>query len=104
MGNATLETVAFIVPYLMSFVTIDLSMVALVINGFVFLLLDFAFVYSDKIGMSPLFLLRGYKLYAVGNQYILSKLSFDGLRLGIDESVNGIEVREICRGTYIQMQ
>jgi hypothetical protein len=102
-GNATLETVAFIVPYLASFITIDLSPITLLVNGIVFFLLGFAFVYSDKIGMSPLFLLRGYKLYLADKQYILSRQPFDSLRLTIQDSVDGIEVREICRGTYIQM-
>ena len=102
-GNATLETVAFIVPYLVAFFTIDINAIALLSNLFVFVLLGFAFVHSDKIGMSPLFLLRGYKLYSVGNQYILSRSSSDSLRVAMRDSNDGIEVREICRGTYLHL-
>ena len=103
IGNATLETVAFIVPYLADFFTIDLNAVALLSNLFVFILLGFAFVHSDKIGMSPLFLIRVYKLYSVGNQYILSRSSSDSLRVAMRDSSNGIQVREICRGTYLHL-
>ena len=57
----------------------------------------------DAFGMSPLFLIRGYKFYSVGNQYILSRSSSDSLRVAMRDSSNGIQVREICRGTYLHL-
>jgi hypothetical protein len=101
--NATIESVSFIIPYIASFVTIDLNFFALIANVVIFILLGIAFVYSDKLFLCPFFLFSRFKLYKNDTLHIFSRHSFEELRLSIDENKDGIEIRELCRNIYIQL-
>jgi hypothetical protein len=81
--------------------TITIDDYGIISNVIIFLVIGIAFVYSEKIYLSPVFLFLGFKLYSNGSDHILSKSSMESINLAIEENSNGVEVRELARNTYI---
>lgn len=99
--NISFEMIGFILPYLVSMGTITIDDYGIISNVIIFLVIGIAFVYSEKIYLSPVFLFLGFKLYSNGSDHILSKSSMESINLAIEENSNGVEVRELARNTYI---
>jgi len=97
----SIEMAGFFVAYVVSMFSIDINEISIIVNVVVFTVLGIAFVHTGLIHASPAFLIRGYKLYRGDFGYLLAKQSLEVINLCIDEHLDGISVRELCRNTYI---
>lgn len=99
--NLTIEMLGFIFPYIVSICTIKIDSFGILINIVLFAVIGIAFICSDRVYMSPTFLLLGYKLYTSGSAYVLTKLSLEQFNLALEDDLNGVNVRELSKNVYI---
>lgn len=100
--NSTMEMIGFIIPYIISMCTIEIDKYGMLLNLLLFFVLGFAFVYSDKVFLSPVFLLFKYKLYENDLDYILTKESMEEFNLNIEEDPDGTNIRRLCSNVYLK--
>lgn len=99
--NITLEMLALLFPYVVTMATITIDFYGVIINVMMFILLGIAFVASDKVYFSLIFIAHGYKLYKTTNgTVILCKLSKEQINIKMMESEDGLECREIGRKIF----
>jgi len=99
--NATIDMAIFLVTFIVPMITIDIDGFGIVLTILLFIFFGVAFVLTDIIHISPVFLMLGYKLYSSETVHILSKRSLEEINLLLDEDIEGIPGRELCKNTYI---
>lgn len=67
----------------------------------IFVFVGIAFVFSNGMQTSPVFMMYGYKTYKCGDGYIITRESREKINILIEDEQDGIEVREIVKGVYV---
>jgi len=98
--NAIFEIAFSVIAYLATVLTISLNTYGLLIVMAIFLVLGWIVDLTDSIYV-PVFFLTGYRVYKSGKVKIITKMSRDQYRLKMDDSVDGLESRELVQNVYI---
>lgn len=93
-GFLTAIIVTVILPTALSDCGIWMAVIIFVVAGI-------AFVLSNGIQTSPVFMMYGYKTYKCDDGYIITKESREKINILIEDEQDGIEVREIVKGVYV---
>ena len=95
-NNVTYEVASFLVPYIVSVLTIDLNWYGWLINIIIYVFFGIVMMYADIVHLCPIFLLLGFKLYKDSNEnYVYSKLSKEQYNQLCIEQKDGIEAKTL---------
>ena len=93
-NNVTYEVASFILPYIVSIFTIDLTLYGWLIVVIIYIIFGMLMMYADAVHLCPIFLLLGFKLYKDCNDnYVYSKLSMEQYNQLCIDQIDGIEVK-----------
>ena len=99
--NATIEILGYIIPQIITLATTVLAEWWIPINIVLFIIVGVIFVKSKAVHQALLFVfpLRN-KIYTAGNKTIITNYSLQGLKIAQEDSLDGIEARELTEGVY----
>ena len=98
--NVIFEIAFSVIAYLATVLSISLNTYGFLVIIAVFLVLGWVVDLTDSIYI-PVFFLTGYRIYKSGKVKIITKMSRDQYRLRLDDSIDGIEARELVPNVYI---
>jgi predicted membrane channel-forming protein YqfA (hemolysin III family) len=99
--NITMEMAAFLASYIIPLIFIDVNWVLMITFIVIYIAVGIACVFADKHFPNPTFLFFRYRMYKVGDGYILFRGSMDSLKLLTLEQPDGICARELVPNAYI---
>lgn len=99
--DSKIEESAFILPYLITVITFNISEFGWIICLFIYLVVGVIFVQTRKLQTSPIFLFSRYHILTDGKIKVITKNTVESFNLKIEDSANGIEARELAKGVYI---
>jgi len=95
-NNVTYEITAFIIPYIISLLTINTDLYGWIICISIYIGFGMLTLISEVIRLCPFYLFLGYKLYVdIDGKYVLTKLSKEQYNQLCMEEDNGLEAREL---------
>ena len=101
-NNVTYDVALFLLPYIVSILTIDLNWYGWLINIIIYILFGLITILADVVQLCPAFLLIGFKLYKDFNgNYVYSKLSIEQYNQLCIEQIDGIEAKMLT--THLSM-
>lgn len=99
--NSTIEILGTIIPQIINLATMILTEWWIPINIVLFIIVGVIFVKSKAVHQAILFVfpLRN-KIYTSGGKTIITNYSLQGLKIALEDSLDGIEARELTEGVY----
>ena len=99
--DCTIEAVGFLFPYIVSMLLVKVGFYGNLVNLLLFFLLGIVFVSSGFVQTSLSFVLMRYHILKNDNCYVITKLTREGYNLKLEDTKDGIEVRELAKGVYM---
>ena len=99
--DCTIEAVGFLFPYIVSMVLVNVGFYGNLVNLLLFFSLGIVFVSSGFVQTSLSFVLMRYHILKNDNCYVITKLTREGYNLKLEDTKDGIEVRELAKGVYM---
>lgn len=102
-NEKTVDGGFLLIPLAATTLTISLTAYGIIVTVFVFVAMGCVFSLAGYVYALPIFFLRGYHVYGAnsGNIKIITRLSEEEYRIRQDQSLDGIEARELIKNTYI---
>lgn len=102
INNATGEMAAFFIPFIITFLTINMNWYGWIISVFIYFLCGAIVVQADFIHLCPAFFFARYKLFKDENgKFILTRLKREQVNQILLESANGMEATALTPNLYI---
>jgi len=100
-NDSSMEMIGFLLPYIVSMVTITIDFYGMLLNLVIWLILGAVFVSNNLLRSSPLFFLCGYKVYNSDKIYVITKMTREEYNLALEDNPDGIEARELAKNVFI---
>lgn len=100
-NDSSMEMIGFLVPYIVSMVTITIDFYSIIVNFIIWLILGIVFTSNNLLRSSPLFFACGYKVYNSDKIYVITKMSREEYNLKLEDNPDGIEARELAKNVFI---
>ncbi|MDY4097228.1 MAG: hypothetical protein SOY47_10990 [Lachnospiraceae bacterium] len=101
--DSKIDESAFILPYIFTVVTFNFDIYGWIICILIYLSVGFLFVQTRKLQMSPIFILSRYHILTDGTNKVITRNSVESFNLKLDDSPDGIEVRELAKNIFITL-
>lgn len=102
--NKVIEESSSLLPIIVTAVMpLIISDHGLLISVIIFIVLGLAFVLSNHIQASPIFISHGYRLLNGGKKYVITKMTRERFNIAIEDNPDGIEARELVPNVYITL-
>ena len=99
--NSTIETLGYVIPQIITLGTTIFTDWWVPINIVMFVIVGVIFVKSKAVYHAILFVFPLMnKIYSSGNKTIITSYSLQGLKIAQEDSLDGIEARELTEGVY----
>jgi hypothetical protein len=89
-----INIITVILPACLSDSGVAVDIIIIIVFGIVF-------INGDKVYASPIFLLHRYKVYECNNYIVLTTMSREKFNIQVEETIDGVEARELTKGVYI---
>ena len=100
--NVTIEIAGFLIPYIISALTVEIDIYGWIINFMVYIICGVIVIMADAIHLCPAFILAGYKLYKdFDEKYILTRLSKEQYNLLLLEDINGLQEKKLTANVSV---
>lgn len=101
----TVEGAFLLIPLAATTLTINLNQYGIIISVFIFVCMGFVFDMTNHTYALPIFLIKRYHTFIAKDSgekiRIMTKMSEEEYRIALDNHPDGIQAREIVKGTYL---
>lgn len=100
-NDSSIEMIGFLLPYIVSMVTITFDFYGMLLNVIIWLILGAVFTSNNLLRSSPLFFACGYKVYSTDKIYVITKMSREQYNRTLEDNPDGIKARELAKNVFI---